>query len=146
MSYTQIFYHIVFSTKDREMSLVEEHQEDLYHYIWGILKKKDCKLYRIGGMEDHIHILMSLHPSQALSDVIRDVKTSTSRMLKASPLFPNFHGWQSEYGAFTKSKSEKETVIQYIMNQKEHHRGEGTLEEFKRLLEEEGIDYDERYL
>ena len=83
-TYTQTLYQIVFSTKNRELSLVKEGREKLFRYIWGILKNNKCHFYRINGVEDHIHILTSLHPSIALSDLVKDVKIASSKFIKSS--------------------------------------------------------------
>ena len=80
-TFTQIYYHIVFSTKDRLPALRPEKRADLYRYTWGILKNKNCHLHRIGGIEDHIHILTSLHPTLCLADLVKDIKISTSQSL-----------------------------------------------------------------
>ena len=146
MSFNQIYYHIIFSTKDRKPTLPEEHLPELYRYIWGILKNKSCHLYRIGGTEDHLHMLISLHPTVCLSDLLRDLKRSSSHWAKEQSFFPNFIGWQREYGSYTVRNRDKDTIIEYIKNQKEHHQKESSLDEFKRILEEEGISYDSKYL
>jgi len=146
MSYIQVYYHIVFSTKNRIPALREEHRHKLYNYLWGVLRKRDCHLYRMGGVEDHIHIFTSIHSKECLSDLIRDLKTSSSKWIKHNKLFPLFEGWQSEYGAFTKSHSHKERVIEYIKRQKEHHDQVSFIDEFKRLLTEEGISFDDKHL
>ena len=146
MAYTQIYYHIVFSTKGRIPALSKGRSSELYKYIWGFLKNNNCFLYRIGGIEDHIHILTSLHQSVALSDLIRDLKTSSNHWIKQEKIFKNFIGWQDDYGAFTKSHSERDEVIQYIKNQEVHHKKESSLSEFKRLLTQEGIEWNEKYL
>lgn len=138
-TYRQIFYHIVFGTKHRKPAINEKNESELYKYIWGILKNKKCKLYRINGMPNHIHIFCDLHPSASLSNLIKDIKLATNLWMKESKLFPEFDGWQEGYGAFTISVREKETVINYIKNQKEHHKKERFMDEFKRLLKENGI-------
>ncbi len=145
MSYLQTYYHIIFSTKQRIATLPERHHKKLYNYIWSVIKNKKCHLYRIGGTEDHIHILTSLHPTICLSDFIRDLKTSTSKWMKNNKDFPNFMGWQAEYAALTKSHADHDVVIEYIKGQKEHHKKESALDEFKRLLIAEGIKIDEMY-
>lgn len=111
----------------------------------GILKEKECFVYRINGVEDHIHILTDLHPSIALANLMRDLKTSSSIWLKEQDEFKNFKGWASGYAAFTKSTHEKEQIINYIKNQQEHHKKELFADEFKRLLIEEKIEVDEKY-
>ena len=146
MSYRQIFYQIVFGTKRREATIADAHSEELYKYISGTIKNKNCKLYRINGVEDHIHIFSDLHPSVSLADYIKDIKVSSSIWMKANGKFPNFNGWQDSYGAFTYSIKEKDTIINYVKNQKEQHRSESFFDEYKRLLIENGIEFDEKYL
>ena len=146
MSYRQIIYHIVFSTKNRETSIANEHCEQLYMFIWGISKNKNCKLYRINGIEDHIHLLVDLHPSIALADYVKDIKVASNLWMKESGKFPEFGGWQVSYGAFTYSVKEKHVLINYIKNQKIHHCSESSIEEFRRMLVENEVDFDESYL
>jgi putative transposase len=146
MSYRQIFYQIVFGTKNREMTIADEHCDELYKYIWGVVKNRKCKLYRINGTQDHIHIFSDLHPSVALADYVKEIKTASSVWMKESGKFPGFKGWQESYGAFTYSVMEKENVIAYIKNQKEHHKTETFFDEYKRLLIENQIEFDEKYL
>ncbi len=140
-TYRQIFYHIVFGTKQRSPVINEKNESELYKYIWGILKNKNCKLYRINGMPDHIHIFCDLHPSVSLSNLIKDLKVATNLWMKESGLFPEFDGWQEGYGAFTCSVKEKETTINYIKSQKEHHKHESFEDEFKKLLAEHIIEF-----
>ena len=145
-TYTQILYQIIFSTKERDKSLVEEMRPELYNYIWGILKNNKCHLYRINGIEDHIHILTHLHPSIALAELIKDIKISSSKMIKEENIFPKFNGWQIGYGAFTYSIDAKEKIIEYIINQKKHHAKLSFKEEYKTILKEFNIEFDENYL
>ncbi|NTS39450.1 IS200/IS605 family transposase [Flavisolibacter sp. BT320] len=145
-TYKQLFYHIVFATKNREPTLTQSNQEALYKYIWGIIKNKHCHLYRIGGIEDHLHIFSDLHPALSLANFIKDMKMGSSCWIKESGLFPQFSGWQEGYGAFTCSVKEKDAVIDYIKNQKEHHKKESFYDEYKRLLMENEIPFEEKYL
>lgn len=145
-NYRQIYYHLVFSTKYRKPTINEENEKDLYRYIWGILKNKKCKLFRINGMPNHIHILFELHPTIALSNLVKDIKIASNLWMKQSGLFPEFEQWQEGYGAFTYSVKEKDKVIDYIKNQKKHHKKENFEKEFRRLLEENEIEFDEKYL
>ncbi len=145
-NFRQIFYQIVFSTKNRVPAITEKYETDLYKYIWGVIKNKKCVLYRINGMPDHLHIFSDLHPTVCLSDFVKDIKIASNLWMKDSGKFSDFEAWQSGYGAFTYSIREKEMIINYIRNQKEHHRTENFKEEFRRLLEENGIDFDEKYL
>ncbi len=145
-TYTQILYQIVFCTYNNELTLTESDQENLYKYIWGILKNKKCHLYRIGGMEDHIHIITHVHPAVAIAYLIKDVKLASSDFIKAENIFPGFNGWQDGYGAFTYSISAKDNLIEYVKNQKEHHRKVSFKDEYVNLLKEHGIEFNEKYL
>ena len=99
-TYTQLLYQIVFSTKNREHTLLNSSCEELYRYIWGILKNKNCHLYRIGGISDHIHIITHIHPSVSLATLVKDIKLASSEFIKSQKLFPDFRGWQNGYGGF----------------------------------------------
>jgi REP element-mobilizing transposase RayT len=145
-TYRQILYQIIFCTKDRTPALVERCRPELYKYIWGVIDDHQCKLYRIGGIEDHIHILSDLHPSICLADFVKDIKLASSSWIKNTGWFPLFSGWQTGYGAFTYNVREKDVVIDYIKGQKEHHQKESFLAEYKRLLIENGILFEEKYL
>lgn len=146
MPYRQIFYQIVFSTKYREPTIPEAFEKDLYQYIYGIMQNMRCKLYRINGMSDHIHIFSDLQPTVCLSDLVKNIKVASSGWMKEQGTFPDFTHWQNEYGAFTYNLKEKDTIIEYIKNQKEHHKRESSRDEYKRLLIENGIPFDEKYL
>lgn len=145
-TYTQIVYQIVYSTKNREHTLDEENRKELFKYIWGILKNKKCHLYQIGGISDHLHIVTHLHPSIALSSLIKDIKLASTEHIKAGKLFPKFNGWQDGYGAFTYSIKDKDRLINYVKNQEEHHKKKTFRDEFIELLNEYGIEFDEKYL
>ena len=145
-TYTQILYQIVFSTKHRERTLTNPNRKELFKYIWGILKNKQCHLYQIGGVEDHIHIVSHLHPSVSLSSLIKDIKVASSSHIKSQRLFENFSGWQEGYGAFTYSIREKDRLIEYVKNQEEHHKKISFREEYIALLNKHGIEFDEKYL
>ncbi len=146
MSFVQTYYHIVFSTKNRTPALHPDRRKELFNYLWGILKNKNCHLYQLGGTEDHVHILTGVHATVCLADLIRDLKTSSTAWIRREKIFPDFPGWQGEYGAFTKSHSHRAAVVEYIRDQESHHRTESFGDELKRLLREEGVDFDERYM
>ncbi|CAD7816429.1 hypothetical protein CHRY9390_03167 [Chryseobacterium aquaeductus] len=145
-TFRQIYYHIVFSTKHRKPVLSIEHEDQLYKYIWGIVKNKNCKLYRINGMPDHIHLFTDLHPAVSLSSFVKDIKVSSNLWIKQSGLFPDFEEWQTGYGAFTYSEREKDMIMSYIKNQKEHHKNESFEVEYKNLLKSNRVEFDEKYL
>jgi putative transposase len=145
-TYTQILYQIVFSTKKRERTFIKDNRKELFTYIWGILQKKKCHLYRINGVEDHLHIITYLHPTIALSDLIKDIKVASSGYIKEKALFPDFTAWQEGYGAFTYSIKDKDRLIEYVKNQEEHHKTLTYKEELIALLNEHGVKFDEKYL
>lgn len=145
-SYHQIFYQIVFSTKYRRPTINPLHEQELYEYICGVIRNKKCKLFRINGVEDHIHIMSDLQATLSLSDFVKDIKVASSLWMKQTGKFPGFEGWQSGYGAFTYSIREKDKIINYIKKQKTHHKTETSYNEFKRLLIENRIEFDEQYM
>ena len=145
-TYTQILYQIVFSTKYRAPVLLKENRPELFKYIWGILNKKKCVLYRINGVEDHIHIVLHLHPSVALAGLVKDIKIASSDYIKEKDLFPDFENWQIGYSAFTYSYSAKNDLVEYVKNQEEHHKTKTYREELIELLNEHGVEFEEKYL
>lgn len=120
--------------------------EKLYKYIWGILKNKKCTLYRVNGTENHLHLVTHIHPSVSVSSLVKDIKVSSSVWIKEQNIFPNFISWQEGYGAFTYHVSQKNALINYVKNQREHHHIKTFKEEFVELLKEHGIEFDDRYL
>ena len=144
-SYRQLLYHIVFRTKNGNKTLTLAHSDELYKYIWGIIKNKNGYLYRINGMEDHIHILSDLHPTIALADYVWDINTASSIWLKECGNFPQFEGWADGYCGLTYAFSDKEAIVNYIKNQREHHITTTFEEEYRNLLEEHGIEVNEKY-
>ncbi len=144
-SYHQLLYHLVFRTKDSLPTIKQGNAGQLYAYITGIIKNKDSPLYRINGVENHLHILTDLHPSIALADFMKEVKVSSSVWIKSSGLFPAFRGWAVGYGSFTCPYRDLDMLINYINNQEAHHRKRTFEEEYRILLLEHGITPDERF-
>ena len=145
-SYTNLLYHIVFSTKDRRPLITPEHEVRLYDYLGGTIRKMGGVSLELNGTEDHIHLLAKLRPDGALSDVLRELKANaTGWMHDVFPSVKNF-SWQRGYGAFTVSQSNVDAVRQYIARQKEHHRKISFREEFIQFLYENGIVYNERFI
>ncbi|MFT3744337.1 MAG: IS200/IS605 family transposase [Pyrinomonadaceae bacterium] len=145
-SYTNLIYHIVFSTKDRKPLITADVKPRLYEYIGGTIRGLGGVMLAIGGVEDHGHVLAKLRPDKSVSDVLRDLKANSSGWMH--DLFPDLKdfAWQRGYGAFTVSASQVEKVRQYISNQEEHHRKQDFREEFIGLLIKNGVEFDERYL
>ena len=145
-TYTNLLYHLVFSTQDRLPLVSRELQPDLYAYIGGIVRGEGGTLLEIGGMPDHVHLLAKFKPTVSIADMLRQIKTNSSKWVTEEKLKWRKFGWQDGYGAFSVSESQIGTVRQYIQQQEQHHRGRSYQDEFRELLERHGIDYDERYL
>ncbi|MCI0522338.1 MAG: transposase [Bacteroidales bacterium] len=145
-TYTQILYQIVFATHGWLPQLKPAGRAELYRYMAGIMKNKNCHLYQIGGTEDHIHIVTHLHPAVALASLVKDIKVATTLHIGKEKLFPGFTCWQDGYGAFTYDISAKENLIAYVRNQEVHHSKVSGREEYVALLKEFGIQYDEKYV
>lgn len=145
-TYTQIIYQIVIGTKYREKVLTKNNRDELFKFIHGILKNKQCFLYQVNGVEDHIHILTHVHPNVALASLIKDIKLACSHHIKENNLFPHFKGWQDGYGAFTYSMKEKDRLIAYVQNQEEHHKHKSFMQEYKKLLIKHNINFEEKYI
>ena len=147
MAYTKLLFHIVFRPHANRPVIVEEHERELYMYIYGFCKNHQCVLYRINGMPDHVHMLVGLHPTIAVASFVHDLKIATGNFMRANrDKFPMFESWERSYGAFTYSEADKDRVIQYIINQKEHHKRVNTHDEMVQILKEFGIEYDEKYI
>ena len=143
-THTSLHYHLVFATKHREPVISKEWRDELHSYLGGIVKGLDGHPEGIGGVADHVHLLVSLKPTTCLSDFMRELKKSSSTWVKDSKS-PGFH-WQEGYAAFTVSASAREAVRHYIAHQEEHHRTKSFREELVEFLEKSGITYDPRYL
>jgi putative transposase len=144
-SYTNLLYHIVFSTKERRPFICDEWRGELDRYIGGLVREKGGELLEIGGMPDHVHLAIRLRPDASLSEVMGFVKTNSSRWIHEKGFCRDFN-WQDGYGAFTVSQSRMPALIDYIRGQREHHRTRTLQEEYIELLERHGIAYDPKYL
>jgi putative transposase len=145
-SWTQNYYHAVFGTHRREPLIDESLHERLYAFIGGIVRDLDGQLIAGNGMEDHTHLLVRYPPDLAHAVLLREVKARSSRWIHET--FPPRHafGWQRGYGGFTVSRSNVEEVEAYIRNQREHHRTMSFEDEFLKLLQKHGVEFDPRYV
>ena len=144
MSAVTAIYHVVINTHRREMTLPLASCDQLYRYIARVVCNSQSTLFAINGIENHIHLLINLHPSVRLSDLVRDIKLSTSQWIKQNPdSFPQFKGWGKEYGAFTYALRDKEMVANYIKNQRVHHQRETFEDEYHKHLLNAGIEWNE---
>jgi putative transposase len=145
-SFVQFYAHIVFHTKNNMRLIRPEIEVELYSYLGGILKNYKSNPIQIGGTSDHIHILCTLPKTMAPADLVEEIKKSSSKWIKSKgPHYHNFY-WQDGYGGFSISSSGVEAVKKYILNQKEHHKKLSYIDEYKKLLDEYGIPYEEKYL
>ena len=145
-TFTCLRYHIVFSTKNREPWLQPDIQERAWSYLGGIARQNNLKPLLIGGMEDHVHLLLAMPGTITVSEALRQLKGGSSGWIKQNLDGCRGFGWQDGYGAFPLSKSHEQEVERYIKNQREHHRLKTFQEEYRALLDRHGINYDERYL
>ena len=145
-SYTNLIYHIIFSTKDRRPFITETYQARLYDYIGGTIRGLGGISLVLNGTEDHVHLLARLRPDKAVSDMLRDLKANASGWMH--DVFPDLRdfSWQRGYGAFTVSQSQIEPVRDYIARQQEHHRKQSLRDEFIGFLKANGVEYHERYI
>ena len=145
-TYTSLYYHVVFSTRNRVRCINREIEERVWAYIGGVARKHRMTALRVGGYEDHVHALIAAPPSLALSQAVQFLKGETSRWMHEE--FSELRGfaWQDGYSAFTVSKSNLPKVVHYIRNQREHHRRRTFQEEYLKFLRRHGVEYDERYV
>lgn len=143
-TYTNLLYHIVFSTKDKYPFIKPEFEERLFEYIGGTIRGIGGICLEIGGVEDHIHMITKLKPTLHVSKFLEKLKPSVTIWAR-SIIHPKFE-WQDGYGAFSIGESQIPGVRKYIGNQKEHHKKQTFEDEFKEMLHQAGIEFDERYL
>jgi putative transposase len=136
--------HIVFSTKDRRPWIVPAWRPRLHAYLGGIARNLDAAPLAVGGVEDHVHLLLGLRATHRLSDLMREIKHDSSRWVHEIGCLG--FGWQDGYGAFSVGPSELDSIRHYIAAQEAHHRKATFQEEYRELLREHGVEFDERYL
>ena len=145
-TYTQIHIQFVFAVKHRDGLIHASFKDELYQYISGIIKNNNHKLLAINGMPDHVHVLVGMRPTQSVSDLLQDIKGSSSKWINDKKFLRVRFEWQEGYGAFSYAKSEVNSVIRYIQNQEEHHRTKSFKDEYLMLLKDFDVEFDERYI
>jgi REP element-mobilizing transposase RayT len=145
-TYSQIYIHVVFAVKGRESLINYSWEEELYKYISGIVKNKEQKMLAINGMPDHIHFLIGMKPSCCLSDLIREIKKSSNDFIREKKFCKHKFQWQEGYGAFSYSNSSINNVIEYIQNQKDHHKKKTFRDEYIDFLTKFEIQFKNEYL
>lgn len=145
-TYTQIHIQFIFAVKYRDGLIHSSFKDELYQYISGIVKNNNHKLLAINGMPDHVHLLIGIHPAQSISDLMQDVKGSSSKWINEKKFLKAKFEWQGGYGAFSYSKSHVAAVIDYIKNQEQHHAVKTFREEYEGFLKLFDIEYDDIYI
>lgn len=145
-TYSQINIHCVFAVKGRENVITKVFRDDLHKYMSGILKNDNAYPLAVGGWLDHVHVFFELHPNSKISDLMRDLKASSSKWINDNKLVKGKFQWQEGYGAFSYSRSQRNDVIHYIMNQEEHHSTKTFKEEYFDMLKKFEIEFKEEYV
>ena len=145
-TYTRFTYQIVFQTYHWEPTLTKENRKELFAYISGTLKQKGCFVYQVGGIDNHIHIIVDIHPNIEVSQLVKDIKLASTSLIKSKNLFRNFKGWNEGFGGFTYSPQARQNLIKYVKEQEEHHKKETPRCEYMRLLKEFEIEFLEKYI
>jgi putative transposase len=145
-TFSQIYIQVVFAVKGRQSLINQVWEEDLYKYISGIVRNKEQKMLAINGMPDHIHMLIGMRPSCCLSDLVREVKKSSTNYVRNNLTLQHDFNWQEGYGAFSYSQSSLDNVIQYIGNQKVHHKRQNFRDEYVSFLNQFNIEYKNEFL
>lgn len=140
MSYICLTYHLVFSTKHRYPSIVQLYEKELYAYLYKLALRFDAKVWRIGGMPDHVHFMCDIPPKISVSDFVKIMKSESSKFMKINAHFPQWQGWSEGYGAFSIGPEGKEACLNYIKRQKEHHLHISFADEFLRALHVHGLE------
>lgn len=145
-TYTQIYIHIVFAVQGRQNLIKKEHREELHKYITGVIRNKQQKLIAINSVSDHVHILIGMKPTIALSDLVRDIKANSSTFIKKKRWLKGRFNWQEGFGAFSYAHSQLDVIVKYIQNQEKHHVKKSFKEEYLGMLKKFNVQYDERYI
>lgn len=145
-TYTQIHVHIVFAVKYRQGLIQRAWKTELYNYMTSIVQAYEHKMLAINGIEDHVHLLVGLRPTQALSMLVYEIKQSSASWINRRKLVPYRFAWQEGFGAFSCAREALPVIIRYIENQEKHHQRESFTQEYRGILDRCGIAYDDRYI
>jgi len=143
---TSLTYHLIFSTKYRRRLILPALRPELFNYVGGILRDNAGTCLEIGGVEDHVHIMAGIPSKMAVSDMLRLIKTNSSKWLNETKKLSSKFAWQPGFGAFTVSYSQQDSLRRYIQSQEEHHRRKSFQEEFLALLDAHQISYETKYV
>ena len=145
-TFSQLNIHVVFTVLGKENLLLKSFRPDLFKYIAGILKKSGEFSLAVNGYQDHVHAFFELKPSHCLSNIVQVLKTNSSKWINDNQLIKGKFAWQEGYGSFSYSRTQRNNVINYIINQENHHQKNTFREEYLDLLNKFEIEYDPKYL
>ena len=145
-TYTQLYVHIIFAVKGRESLIPKQHKEALHQYITRIITHKAQTVIQINSMPDHLHIFVGINPDVAISDLVRDIKASSSKWINEKRWFAGRFEWQTGFGAFSYAHSQLDTVVHYIKNQEAHHLRRTFREEYLEFLNRFDVPYNPKYV
>ena len=145
-TYSQIYIQVVFAVRGRLAVISPTWEERLYQYITGIVQSNNQKMLAINGIPNHIHIFIGMQPNCCLSDLVREIKKRSNDFIWQNKLTKTRFYWQEGFGAFSYSYSQIDSVIKYVMNQKEHHNKKSFRNEYVEILKKFEIEFDEKYL
>jgi len=145
-TYTQCYVHLIFSPKNRQALISKVWKLEFEKYITGIIQNRKHKLLAIGAMPDHIHILIGYNLNELIPNLVEEIKTSSTTWIKEKRLSTYKFEWQHGYGAFTHSRMQIDTVVNYILNQEQHHKKKSFKDEYLEILFKNGVEFKEEYL
>jgi putative transposase len=145
-TYTQLYIHCVFAVKYRAAVIQPDWEDRLHKYITGIVQGNGHKLLAINSMPDHLHLFVGLNPKQSISEMMRQVKGDSSEFINKEKFTKRKFYWQEGYGAFSNSRSQIDSVVRYILNQKQHHSNKTFTEEYLDMLKDYAVEYDAKYI
>ena len=145
-TYTQLYIQIVIVVKGRHCLIPNDKKENLYKYITGIIQNKKHKLISINGISNHIHFLIGLNPSEALSELVKEVKRCSTNFINEQKWLKSKFSWQKGFGGFSYSRSQLDKVVKYIENQEEHHKKRIFREEYIEMLKKFKVKFDDKYI
>ncbi len=145
-TYTQIHIQCVIAVKYRASQIRPEWKDQLEKFITGILQNYGHKMLAIYAMPDHLHLFFGFRPNQSLADLMRIVKSESTKWINDKQFTNAVFNWQEGYGAFSYSRSHVEKVVEYVLNQQEHHHNKTFLEEYEQFLKQFNIEYDQKYI
>ena len=145
-TFSQIYLQFVFAVKERQSLIPKQQKEELHKYITSLVQARKAKMLAVHCMPDHAHLFVGFHPSISISDFVKEIKVQSNEFINNKQWIQGYFCWQEGYGVFSYSRSQINSVCQYIFNQEEHHHSKTFKEEYRKFLEKFEVEYDERYL